>query len=141
MSSDIKRFCQSCDLCQRMCPRSRVKKAPLEKLPLVSVPFFRVAVDLIGPVVPASQEGHRYILVMVDYATRYPEATPLKSIDTVTVAEALLEMWTRVGIPEQVLSDRGTQFVSEVMDEVHRLLSIKGLRTTPYHAQCNGLVG
>ena len=140
MSAEIRRFCQSCDRCQRMCPRSRVKKAPLEKLPLVGIPFHRVAVDLVGPIVPASQEGHRYILVMVDYATRYPEATPLKSIDTVTVAEALLEMWTRVGIPHQVLSDRGTQFVSEIMQEVHRLLSVKGLRTTPYHAQCNGLV-
>ena len=140
MSADVKRFCQSCDRCQRMCPRSRVKKAPMEKLPLVGVPFYRVAVDLVGPILPASEGGHRYILVMVDYATRYPEATPLKNIDTVTVAEALLEMWTRVGIPNQVLSDRGTQFVSEVMQEVHRLLSIKGLQTTPYHAQCNGLV-
>lgn len=140
MSSDVKRFCQSCDRCQRMCPRSRVKKAPMEKMPLVGVPFYRVAVDLVGPIMPASEGGHRYILVMVDYATRYPEATPLKNIDTVTVAEALLEMWTRVGIPNQVLSDRGTQFVSEIMQEVHRLLSIKGLRTTPYHAQCNGLV-
>ena len=140
MSAEIRRFCQSCDRCQRMCPRSRVKKAPLERLPLVGVPFYRVAVDLVGPIAPASQEGHRWILVMVDYATRYPEATPLKSIDTVTVAEALLVMWTRVGIPHQVLSDRGTQFVSEIMTEVHRLLSVKGLRTTPYHAQCNGLV-
>ena len=96
--------------------------------------------DLIGPITPASKDGHRFILVMVDYATRYPEAAPLKTIDTVTVAESLLNMWTRVGIPEKVLSDQGTQFISDVMKEVHRLLSIEGLRTTPYHAQGNGLV-
>ena len=140
MCGDIRRYCQSCDRCQRICPRSRVKKAPLGKLPLVGTPFERVAVDLIGPLIPASEEGHKWVLVMVDYATRYPEAKALKNIDTETVAEALLDMWSRVGIPEQVLSDRGTQFLSEVMKEVHRLLSIKGLTTTPYHAQCNGLV-
>ena len=140
MCGDIRRYCQSCDRCQRICPKSRVKKAPLGKLPLVGTPFERVAVDLIGPLIPASEEGHKWVLVMVDYATRYPEARALKNIDTENVAEALLDMWSRVGIPEQVLSDRGTQFLSEVMLEVHRLLSIKGLTTTPYHAQCNGLV-
>ena len=140
MCQDIVRYVRSCDRCQKVSPKGRVKKVPLGKLPLMSEPFQRVAVDLVGPVSPASEDGHRYILVMVDYATRYPEAVALKSIDTITVAEALLSMWSRVGIPERVLSDRGTQFVSEIMKEVHRLLSIEGLKTTPYHAQGNGLV-
>ena len=140
MCADIRRYCRSCDRCQKVYPRGRVKKAPLGKLPLVGVPFERVAVDLIGPIIPASEEGHRFVLVMVDYATRYPEAVPLKSTDSVHVAEALLGMWARVGIPKEVLSDRGTQFVSDVMKQVHRLYAIRGLTTTPYHAQCNGLV-
>ena len=140
MSADVRQYCQSCDKCQRLCPRSRIQKAPLEKLPLIGEPFARVGVDIVGPIIPASQEGHKYVLVMVDYATRYPEARALKNIDSVTVAEALIDMWSRVGIPVQVLSDRGTQFMSEVMKEVHRLLSIEGKSTSPYHAQCNGLV-
>eukprot|EP00745_Piridium_sociabile_P005869 TRINITY_DN137899_c0_g1_i1.p1 TRINITY_DN137899_c0_g1~~TRINITY_DN137899_c0_g1_i1.p1 ORF type:complete len:280 (-),score=57.61 TRINITY_DN137899_c0_g1_i1:5-796(-) len=49
-------------------------------------------------------------------------------------------MWSRTGIPAQVLTDRGTQFTSQMMKEVHRLLAIKAKYTTPYHAQCNGLV-
>ncbi|KAL8569564.1 hypothetical protein ACOMHN_044702 [Nucella lapillus] len=109
-------------------------------MPLMDEPFRRVAVDLVGPIIPVSERGHRYILVLVDYATRYPEAVPLKNIDTETVAEALFEMWTRLGIPTEVLSDQGTQFVSNVMKEVQRLLSVRGISTTPYHAQCNGLV-
>ena len=55
---------------------------------------------------------------------RYPEAVPLKNIDTKTVAEALLDMHSRLGIPEEVLSDQGSQFVSSCMQEVSRLLSI-----------------
>ena len=108
-------------------------------MPLMDFPFKRVAVDLIGPIVPASDKGHQYVLTLVDYATRYPEAVPLKNIDTETVAEALLDLYSRVGIPEEVLSDLGTQFVSECMQKVSRLLSIRRLTTTPYHPICNGL--
>ena len=89
--------------------------------------------------VPPSEDGHRYILTLVDFATRYPEAVPLKNIDTETVAEALVDIFSRLGVPEEILSDLGTQFVSECMKEVTRLLSIKQLTTTPYHPMCNGL--
>ena len=140
MCADIRRFCASCDICQRTAPRGTVRKAPLEKMPLIDIPFSRVGVDLVGPIVPASDRNNRYIIVMVDHATRYPEASPLKNIETPTVAEALFEMWSRVGIPVEVLSDKGSQFVGEMMREVHRLLSVRGISTTPYHAQCNGLV-
>ena len=76
----------------------------------------------------------------MDYATRYPDAVPLKSISTEAVAEALVDMYSRLGVPEEILSDMGTQFVSECMAEVSRLLSIKQLTTSPYHPMCNGLV-
>lgn len=62
--------------------------------PLIDTPFRRVAIDIIGPISPASRGGNRYILTMVDYATRYPEG-----IDTEQVAEALVEMFSRVGVP------------------------------------------
>ena len=52
-------------------------------------------------------------MTLVDFATRYPEAVPLKSIDTETVAEALVDIFIRLGVPEEILSDLGTQFVSE----------------------------
>ena len=103
-------------------------------MPLIDRPFRRVAVDLVGPISPPSEKGHRYILTLVDYATKYPEAVPL------TVAEALMDMYSRLGIPKEVLSDLGTRFVSKCMEEVSKLLSIKRLTTTPYHPICNGLV-
>ena len=76
----------------------------------------------------------------MDYATRYPEAVPLKNIDTVSVAEALFSIFSRVGFPREMVTDRGTQFMSDVMKEVSRLMSIRHLTTTPYHPACNGLV-
>jgi len=50
-------------------------------MPLIEMPFKRVAVDLVGPIAPVTDRGNRYILTMVDYATRCPEATALKSIE------------------------------------------------------------
>ena len=99
-----------------------------------------MAVDLVGPISPPRENGHQYILTQVDYASRFPEAIALKRIDTPTVAEALVDMFSRLGVPEEIISDLGTQFVSECMEEVNRLLSIWHLTTSPYHLMCNGLV-
>ena len=89
---------------------------------------------------PASSRGHRYILTVVDYASRYSEAVALKSISTVAVAEALVNIFSRVGISKEILSDQGTQFTSAMIKEIGRLLSVKQLTTTPYQPQCYGLV-
>ena len=140
LRQDVIRFCCSCDVCQRTVKKGSVKKVPLGSMPLIDTPFKRVAVDIVGPIAPPSEAGHRYILTLVDYATRYPEAVPLKKITTEAVAEALLDIYSRVGIPEEVLTDQGTQFMSECMQEVSRLFSIKGLTSTPYHPICKGLV-
>ncbi|XP_069107370.1 uncharacterized protein [Argopecten irradians] len=68
----------------------------------------------------------------------YPEATTLPKIETERIAEALLEIFCRVGFPKEILSDRGTQFTSGLMEEVCRLVSVKQLFTTPYNPKCNG---
>ena len=115
-------------------------RAPLGDMPLIDQPFKKVAINLlVEPIAPASDKGHRYILTLVDYATRYPETVPLKNIDTETVAEALLDMYSRVGVREEVLSDLETQFTLDCMKEVSRLLSIRRLTTSLYHPACNGL--
>ncbi|XP_076059737.1 uncharacterized protein LOC143036366 [Oratosquilla oratoria] len=139
MATDISRWTKSCDTCQRTTDRGRVKPAPLQPLPIIATPFERVAVDIVGPIEPRSREGYKYILTLVDFATCWPEAVALKNIESTTVAEALLGIFRRLGMPKEILSDRGTQFTSGMMDEFLRLLSIRGIRTTPYHPQCNGL--
>ena len=110
---------------RRRLKKGKVPKVPLEMMPLIDTPFKRVAVDLIGPIYPPSEQGHRYILTLVDYATRYPDAVLLKSITTEAVAEALVDMYSRLGVPEEVSSDLGIQFISECMKKVSRLLSVK----------------
>ena len=99
LHEDVTSFCRSC-VVQKTVARGSVPRAFLGDMPLIDQPFKRVTIDLLGPIAPASDKGHRHILILVDYATRYPEAVPLKNIDTETVAEALLDMlYSRVGVP------------------------------------------
>ena len=107
---------------------------------MIDTPFKRVEVDIVGPIEPQSNNRSRYILTMMDCATRYPDAIALPSIETERVEEALVEIFSRVGVPDEMLTDCGSQFTSEVMKEVARLLLLQQLTTSAFDAQCNGLV-
>ena len=137
---DVARFCKSCDICQRTIQKGRVTKVPSGKMPLIDTPFKRVAVDIVGPTEPRSVKKSRYILTMIDYATRYPEAVALPSIETERVAEALIAMFSRVGIPSEMLIKHESRVTIEVMNEVSRLLSLQQLTTIPYRPYSKGPV-
>ena len=96
--------------------------------------------NYIPPTSSGDNNRSRYILTMIDYATRYPEAIALPSIKTELVAGALVKMFSRVGVPDEMLTDCGPHFTSEIMKEVARLLSLQQMTTSALHAQCNGLV-
>ena len=138
LQSDVRRYCASCDPCQRTTPKGKVGKVPVVMPPLIDTCFRRIAVDLIGPLQPVTERGNRYILTIVDLATRYPEAVALPGIEAERVAEALMVVFSRLGVPNEILSDNGTQFVSGVMKEVSRLLGVRQFHTTPYHPMANG---
>ena len=135
---DVEKYCRSCSVCQRASTRG-VKRAPLIPLPIISEPFSRIAMDIAGPL-PCTRSGKRYILVICDYATRYPEAIPLSSIDAEHVAEELIQVFSRVGVPREILTDQGSNFTSRLLAELYRLLHIHPIRTSPYHPQTDRLV-
>ena len=108
-------------------------------LPVVEEPFQRIAMDIVGPL-PRSQSGNRYVLVVCDYANRYLEAVALRNTDAESVTEELVKLFVRVGIPREILTDQGTNFTSQLLAEVYKLLHVKGLRTSPYHPQTDRLV-
>lgn len=116
-------------------------RAPLgDDVPIIETPFQRVGIDIMGPLKPCSARGNKYILTVVDFATRYADAVALPTTETKTVAEALLQLFSRVGLPRETLSDQGRTFTLQLMAEISRLLSIQFMTTTPYHPMCNGLV-
>ena len=106
---------------------------------LIDNPFQRIDMDVVGPL-PRSRSGNKYILTICEYATRYPETIPLPSTEASRIAKELVTLFSRVGIPEEILTDQGTNFMSTLLEEIYRLLHISRIRTSPYHPQTDGLV-
>ena len=104
-------------------------RAPLVPLPIVGKPFEEVAMDIVGPLHKTAR-GHRYILVICDYATRYPEAMPLKRFTAPAVAEQLMKLFSRHGVPKEIFTDQETNFTSQLLQELYKLLGVKPVRTT-----------
>eukprot|EP00731_Ephydatia_muelleri_P021055 Em0013g782a len=138
LRKDVADYCRRCEACQKT-SRVKPRHAPLIPLPIMDEPFQKIAMDIVGPL-PRSRSGNRYVLVICDYATRYPEAVPMRAVDAESVAEELVKMFARVGIPGEILTDQGSNFTSQLLTEMYRLLHIRPIRTTPYHPQTDGLV-
>ena len=112
---------------------------PLIPLPIIEEPFERIAMDIVGLLVK-SKQGHRYILVVCDYATRYPEAIPLKKFTAPAVAEQFIELFSRHGVSKEILTDQGTNCTSQLLAELYKMIGVKALKTSPCHPQTDGLV-
>ena len=138
LRADVAEYCRRCETCQKT-TGVKPPSAPLVPLPVMDVPFERIAIDVVGPL-PRTSSGNKYVLVICDFATRYPEAVPMKSVDAEKVAEELVKLFARVGIPGEILTDQGSNFTSQLLAELYRMLHNRPIRTSPYHPQTDGSV-
>jgi Integrase core domain/Integrase zinc binding domain len=116
------------------------KNAPLSPLPIPDSPNTRIHADLFGPMVDASRKL-AYILCITDAFTKYAVVTYIPNKDTQTVAKAIFEQWfCKFGIPAQIHTDGGKEFVNKLLAELCEFLSVQHSKTTPYHPQCNSQV-
>ena len=138
LQSDIVRHCAACEVCQKN-SKGKPKAAPIQTVPTIIEPWERMAFDLVGPF-PRSKEGYKYILTSICLASKYPDAIPLKDISAGSVAEGMTEMWSRTGIPREILTDQGSQFMSQLSKQLCERLHINRVRSLHYHPQSNGTV-
>ncbi|CAM4626935.1 unnamed protein product, partial [Lepidochelys olivacea] len=136
----VRQYCRSCDPCQSVGKARDKGEAALRPLPIIEEPFQKVAMDIVGPLSRTTRLGKKYILGVVDLATRYPEAVPLASIEADTVADALLTIFSRVGFPKEVLTDQGSNFMSALLRCLWEKCGVRHDWASAYHSQSNGLV-
>ena len=139
MYADCEHYVRSCtDCATKKMPKGN-HKAPLLPLP-VEGPFDRVGIDCLGPF-PVTYSNNKYIVVLTDYLTKWPEAFAVSNIEAATIAEILVDqILCRHGAPRTLLSDRGSNFLSKLIVEVCKLINTKKVNTTAYHPQTDGLV-
>ena len=138
MRKDVTNFIRKCPCCQKM----EVLKKPIQTIPftLASYGLFdRIAVDTIGPL-PDSKEGHKYILVIIDSFSRWIELLPIPDTTAITAADALLQFVGRYGVPCAMLTDNGTQFVNQTVEQLSALLNVDHIKTHAYSHEENGIV-
>ncbi|MGL4337186.1 MAG: RNase H-like domain-containing protein [Turicibacter sp.] len=140
MESDIKNWCKTCEVCMTRKNTGTKIKVPLKPMPIPSAPMEITAMDVIGPL-PETANGNKYILVFCDYLTKWPEAFALPDQKSETIAQIFVEhIVFRYGTPCKLLTDRGTNFTSDLFKAITELFQILKLTTSPYHPQTDGLV-
>lgn len=133
-------FCSNCKTCAEHNTYRHTMAAPLQPLPQATRLNQRIAMDIMGPF-PLSSRGNRWILAVQDYLTKWIVLCPLVNTLTETVADAFVDNWICwFSCPEEILTDRGANFLSQVMIEVNLILAAKKLTTTPYNPRCDGMV-
>lgn len=138
-STDLDAFLRECAPCTRYHRGKTPRKAGMQT-PSVGEPWQRVSVDITGPH-PRSSKSNQYILTLVDHFSKWAEAIPLRNHTAPTVARALMiHVFSRFGAPQQLLTDRGTEFESQLFQELMKWMEIDKLRTTVFHPSCNGMV-
>ncbi|GBN58662.1 Pol polyprotein [Araneus ventricosus] len=115
------------------------QKVPSQKLPIPDFPFQRVSFDAIGPF-KISAYGNKYLIVITDTFIKYPEVYPVPDIQSSTVCKVLIDFISRHGIMQILYSDKGSNFISQAMQEVYKTLGIKKLQTVSFNPQANGVV-
>ena len=136
---DVENFVRTCHLCQT---RKKPPTAPLgylQPIPPTSVPYEKIGIDLVGPF-PVTKKKNKWIVTTMDYHTKYLEAEALVSATAERVASFVLrKIILRHGAPKIIISDRGAQFMSKLLNELMKQSNIGHNPTTAYHPQTNGL--
>ena len=138
MDRDIKQFIEKCEMCIRF-KGHRVLVPPARQWPIAQEKFYRVHVDLVGPL-PTSACGNRFICVITDALTRYTFTDALPDKRAITVAKSFVKFINRLGCPRELISDQGKEFNNTLLDEVNKLYNINHNFVVAYRPSANGLV-
>ncbi|KAK5819272.1 hypothetical protein PVK06_024249 [Gossypium arboreum] len=135
---DAFNFCKSCDKCQRTGNITKRNQMPLSPIYVCKI-FYVWGIDFMGPFI--SSFGNVYILLAVDYVSKWIEAKPTRNDNAKTIVEFLKQtIFSRFGTPRALISDRGTHFCNKVMEALFSKYGVHHRIATAYHPQTNGLV-
>jgi hypothetical protein len=136
---DVKQYCASCDVCQKLHKSGKLSKAPMMTPPIVDKPFSRLSVDVMGPL-PTTRSNNRFIIVIVDHCTRWAECYARPNHTAVTITRCVADFMTHFGVADSVLHDLGADFTSEMFKVFLNYFGIDQFKCSVAHAQTNTTV-
>ncbi len=138
MAEDVIRYIRSCSVCAMSMSPRHLPAGKLVPLPVPQRPWSHIGVDFITDL--PNSEGHTCVLVVVDRFSKACKLIPLKGLPTaLEMAESLFHhVFRNYGLPEDIVSDRGPQFISRVWKAFFQLLGLTVSLSSGYHPQTNG---
>ncbi|KAL1205491.1 Retrovirus-related Pol polyprotein from transposon TNT 1-94 [Cardamine amara subsp. amara] len=136
--ADCETYSAKCDKCQR---HARIIHQPAELMSSISAPypFMRWSMDIMGPMVPSGDNELRFVLVLTDYFTKWIEAEAYSQITKEQVEKFIWQnIICRHGIPYEIVTDNGSQFISKSFRQFCELRNIRLTTSTPRYPQGNG---
>ena len=140
MKVDINKYTQSCKECQQSKRITVNDRVPITAVIRPASFGDTVSIDVVGPIEPESSKGSKYLLCVIDQATKWPEVACLKSPTAANTCNALLKIFCRIGFPRVVISDNGSNMVASLTKEFYKQLGIELRTCTPYHHEGNGVI-
>ncbi|GJR94826.1 reverse transcriptase domain-containing protein [Tanacetum coccineum] len=134
---DAHDFVTRCDICQRQGKISQRDEMPQNSIQVCEI-FDMWGIDFMGPF--PSSRGNKYILVAVDYLSKWVEAKALPTNDARVVCKFLKSLFARFGAPRAIISDRGTHFCNDQFAKVMLKYGVTHRLSTAYHPQTSGQV-
>lgn len=137
LRQDVEKFVKNCNDCQRY-KHSKPNIEPMSITTTASCAFQKVFLDIVGPI-ETDANNKRYILTLQCELSKFVEGYPLENKEATTVAKAFVENFIlRYGVPEEIVTDQGTEFLNSTLIETCKLLEIKQLKSTAYHHETLG---
>uniref|UniRef100_A0A3P9MP57 Gypsy retrotransposon integrase-like protein 1 n=1 Tax=Oryzias latipes TaxID=8090 RepID=A0A3P9MP57_ORYLA len=133
---DVWEHTKKCETCQKYKPGNCKPSGLLQNI-TVNKPGEMLGIDLMGPF-PRSKKSNVFLLVVVDYYSKWVELFPLRDSKTPRIIKILIEeIFTRWGVPQYLVSDRGPQFTSSLLIDLCNTWGVVQKLTTSYHPQTN----
>ena len=134
MGKSVVQYCRTCDARQRLGKSNLQNRAPLINVPVIGTTFSKLAIDIVGPL-KTCQSGNRFILTVIDFTSHYLLAYNLKSYTEMDVVKCLVEVFSQYGLADELLSDCGSEFLSQITQVFLVECDIGQLKTSPNHLQ------
>jgi hypothetical protein len=137
MKQELEEYIRQCEICQKNKITQNKTKMPMKITTTPEVAWEKCALDIVGPL-NQTLDGNRYVLTFQEELSKYTLAIPMEHQDAVTIAKAFVEeVILKFGILQMILTDQGSNFMSEVFTKVCKLLKIKKIKCTAYHRETN----
>ena len=139
MDTHVEESIKTCSVCQRSDKSARTYIAPLSPIDFPKEPWHTLAMDIVGPLETLPQDC-RFAVTLIDLYSKWPEVMFCSKVTSETVINFLKTIFSKEGLPEEIITDNGSQFVSGNTEKFLKDNNIKHNHSSVYYPEANGQI-